>query len=60
MLSLLVTGTNGRMGQAVLTAAAAEPEVKATSTHHTGEDIDAAMAQATCAIDFTVHGFTSS
>lgn len=47
------------MGQALLQAAAANPDVNVTATHDLGEDLDAAFQQATCAIDFTVHSFTT-
>jgi len=47
------------MGQAVLEAAEAEPGAKVVATHDVGEDLDAAMAGADCAIDFTVHSFTA-
>lgn len=58
MIRLLVTGKSGRMGQAVLQAAAAEPSVTVAATHDLGEDLDAAIAQADCVIDFTLHSFT--
>jgi len=58
MLDLLILGTSGRMGQALLQAAAANPAVQVASTHDVGEDLDAAMAKARCVIDFTVHSFT--
>lgn len=58
MIRLLVTGKSGRMGQAVLQAAAAEPSVTVTATHDLGENLDAAIAQADCVIDFTLHSFT--
>ena len=58
MLKLLVTGKSGRMGQAVLQAAAAQPAVSVTATHDSGEDLGAAVAAADCAIDFTIHSFT--
>jgi len=57
-LKLLVTGKSGRMGQAVLTAAEAEPAVQVAATHDAGEDLDAAIQQADCVIDFSVHSFT--
>jgi 4-hydroxy-tetrahydrodipicolinate reductase len=59
MQNLLITGKSGRMGQALLQAAAANPDVNVTATHDVGEDLDAAFQQATCAIDFTVHSFTT-
>lgn len=58
MLNLLITGKSGRMGQALLQAAAAEPKATVTATHDVGEDLDAAFQKAACAIDFTVHSFT--
>lgn len=58
MLSLLITGKSGRMGQALLQAAAANPAVQVTATHDVGENLDAAFQNAGCAIDFTVHSFT--
>ena len=59
MLNLLITGKSGRMGHALLQAAAANPDVNVTATHDLGEDLDAAFQQAACAIDFTVHSFTA-
>jgi 4-hydroxy-tetrahydrodipicolinate reductase len=58
MLKLLITGKSGRMGQALLQAAAANPSVNVSATHDVGEDLDTAFQQAGCAIDFTVHSFT--
>ena len=62
MLNLLVTGKSGRMGQAILQAAAdvrsRHPDVSVSATHDAGEDLEAAMAKANCVIDFTVHSFT--
>jgi 4-hydroxy-tetrahydrodipicolinate reductase len=58
MLNLLITGKSGRMGQALLQAAAANPHVNVSATHDVGENLDAAFQQAACAIDFTVHSFT--
>jgi 4-hydroxy-tetrahydrodipicolinate reductase len=47
------------MGQAVLQAAT-EAGVPVTATHDAGQDIDAAIAKATCVIDFTIHSFTTT
>jgi 4-hydroxy-tetrahydrodipicolinate reductase len=58
MLQLLVTGKSGRMGQAVIEAASANAAATVASTHDTGEDLDTALANVDCAIDFTVHSFT--
>lgn len=60
MLNLLITGKSGRMGQALLQAAAdANAHVTVSATHDVGEDLDAAFQKAGCAIDFTVHSFTT-
>ena len=58
MIQLLVTGTSGRMGQAVLQAAGEEPAVMVASTHDAGENLAAAIAEANTVIDFTIHKFT--
>ncbi len=57
MPSLLITGKSGRMGHAVIEAAA-QAGVPVTATHDVGEDLDLAISKATCAIDFTIHSFT--
>lgn len=46
------------MGQTLLEAAAANSHTTVTATHDVGQDLDAAMQQADCVIDFTVHTFT--
>lgn len=58
MTKLLVTGSSGRMGQAVLQAAAAEPEAEVVATHDAGQDIHNELKGVECVIDFTVHSFT--
>jgi len=47
------------MGQAVLQAATAEPAVTIVATHDVGENLDAAIGNAACVIDFSVHSFTT-
>jgi len=59
MPNLLVTGKSGRMGQAVLEAAT-HANVHVAATHDTGEDLIAAITKANCAIDFTIHSFTTT
>ncbi len=59
MLNLLITGNSGRMGQALLQAAAENAHVTVAATHDVGEDLDSAFQHAECAIDFTVHSFTA-
>ncbi len=46
------------MGQAVLLAAAAEAAVTVAATHDAGENLEAAIAGATCVVDFSIHSFT--
>ena len=57
-MNILVTGISGRMGQAVKQAVELNPGTQMTATHDMGQDIEAALAQADIAIDFSVHGFT--
>lgn len=59
MPNLLITGQSGRMGQALMQAAAADPDSSVTATHDVGQDLDAAVQKADCIIDFTVHSFTA-
>jgi 4-hydroxy-tetrahydrodipicolinate reductase len=59
MLNLLITGKSGRMGQALMQAAAADSHVRVAATHDVGEDLQAAVQAAACVIDFTVHAFTA-
>ncbi|MEY4242819.1 MAG: hypothetical protein RLZZ245_404 [Verrucomicrobiota bacterium] len=59
MPSLLVTGKSGRMGQAVIEAAR-EAGLTVAATHDAGEELDPAIRLANCAIDFTIHSFTST
>ena len=54
---LLVTGCHGRMGQAVINAAAAQG-VTVGATMDVGDSLPAALAAADCVIDFTSHHFT--
>lgn len=58
MLNILITGISGRMGQAVSQAVAQNPGTRQVATHDAGQDIDAALKEADCAIDFSFHGFT--
>jgi 4-hydroxy-tetrahydrodipicolinate reductase len=59
MPNLLITGISGRMGQAVIEAAA-QAHVPVAATHDAGQDIDLAISKATCVIDFTIHSFTTT
>jgi 4-hydroxy-tetrahydrodipicolinate reductase len=58
MPSLLVTGCHGRMGQAVLRAAAAQ-NVEVAAQMDLGDSLLDALAAADTVIDFTTHHFTA-
>jgi len=58
MPNLLITGQSGRMGQALMQAAADDPDSTVSATHDVGQDLEAAVQKADCIIDFTVHSFT--
>ncbi len=58
MINILVTGESGRMGQAIIAAAEANPDASIASTHDAGQDLTAAIAKADTVIDFTIHSFT--
>lgn len=58
-VQLLVTGCKGRMGQAVLEAARAEPRVNVTSMIDLGDSLSSALEKAGTVIDFSTHSFTS-
>lgn len=59
MPHLLITGISGRMGQAVIEAAA-QAQVPVAATHDTGQDLELAISKVSCAIDFTIHSFTTT
>jgi 4-hydroxy-tetrahydrodipicolinate reductase len=54
---IIVTGCKGRMGQAVIEAAAAAG-VKVSAAIDLGDSLDQALAGGGTVIDFTAHGFT--
>jgi 4-hydroxy-tetrahydrodipicolinate reductase len=58
-MKIAVTGSSGRMGQAVIEAVNANPAAELYSTHDAGEDLAAALDGADVVIDFTIHSFTS-
>lgn len=59
-LKLLVNGAKGRMGEAVITAAAAEPSVLVTATVDAGDNFEAALQQADAVIDFSHYFLTEA
>lgn len=58
MLPILITGISGRMGQAILHAVEQTPGATVAGTHDAGQDIDEALINARCVIDFSHHSFT--
>jgi len=58
-LTILVTGAKGRMGQAVSTCCASDPDLKGTVEIDLGDDLTAALSTCDTAIDFSAHGFTA-
>jgi len=59
MINLLITGSSGRMGQALIEATKLNPNTELGATHDQGEDLTAAFSTVQAAIDFTVHHFTA-
>jgi len=58
MTKLLITGSSGRMGQALIEATKQNPQTTLGSTHDQGEDLTGAFSAVEAVIDFTVHFFT--
>lgn len=58
-LKLLVTGCRGRMGQAVIACAAADPEVIPERQIDMGDPLGESLAACDAVIDFSFHGFTT-
>lgn len=56
---LLVTGCKGRMGQAVVEAAAAHPGATVSAQIDLGDSLPEALELADAVIDFTTHAFTA-
>ncbi len=58
-LKLLITGSRGRMGQAVAACAAEDPEVTAERLIDAGDDLASNLAACDAVVDFSFHGFTA-
>lgn len=52
-LKLLINGAHGRMGQALIAGAKADPELELAATVDAGDDFEAALTKAEAVIDFT-------
>jgi 4-hydroxy-tetrahydrodipicolinate reductase len=59
MTRLLITGSSGRMGQALIQAGKDNIDSEVTSTHDIGQDLDSALENVDVIIDFTAHHFTA-
>jgi 4-hydroxy-tetrahydrodipicolinate reductase len=57
-LRLLINGSRGRMGQAIIAAAKADPAVAVAATVDQGDDFSSAIALADVVIDFSHHDVT--
>ncbi len=58
-LKILITGSRGRMGEAVAAACAADPEVTAERSIDQGDDLASNLAACDAVVDFSFHGFTA-
>lgn len=54
MISILVTGSSGRMGQAVQEAVTQNPETCVGATHDQGQELYPALAKCDVVIDFPI------
>jgi len=52
-LKLLINGAKGRMGQALISCAAADPELEVTAQVDVGDDLPAALPGCQAVVDFT-------
>jgi 4-hydroxy-tetrahydrodipicolinate reductase len=59
MTRIIINGFKGRMGQALVTCAARNPELKVTGQIDSSGDLSAAIAQAEVVIDFSSHTATA-
>ncbi len=58
MTQILINGSRGRMGQALLAGAAQMPDLNVVGAVDVGDDFAAALAPAEVVIDFTLHHVT--
>ena len=58
ILKILVTGSRGRMGQAVAACAEADVEVEPGRLIDVGDDLETNLAVCDAVVDFSHHGFT--
>lgn len=58
MTRIIITGSKGRMGQALLSCAARIPELEVVGAIDRGDDLSASIAQSDVVIDFSLHDAT--
>jgi 4-hydroxy-tetrahydrodipicolinate reductase len=58
MTKIIITGSQGRMGQALLACAARIPELQVVGAVDQGDDLSAIIGQAEVVIDFSFHSAT--
>jgi 4-hydroxy-tetrahydrodipicolinate reductase len=58
-LRILVTGSKGRMGQAVIRATDADPDTVVGAGVDVGDELDESLAKCDAVIDFTSHHFSN-
>jgi 4-hydroxy-tetrahydrodipicolinate reductase len=59
MTKLIITGSKGRMGQALLACAARNPELRVVGQIDLGDDLRPIIAQADVVVDFSFHNATA-
>ena len=59
MTRIIITGSKGRMGQALVSCAARNPELKITGQIDEGDDLRAVIGQGDVVIDFSAHDATA-
>ncbi len=59
MTKILINGSKGRMGQALITCAAEHPNLQIVGAVDQGDDIAAAIPQCDAVIDFSFHNVTA-
>src|SRR5436190_16525908 len=56
---IIITGSKGRMGQALIACAAPNPELKVTGQIDQGDDLKSVIGQGDVVIDFSFHSATA-
>ena len=59
MTRIIITGSKGRMGQALLSCAARMPELEVVGAVDQGDDLAAVIARCDGVIDFSFHNVTA-